>query len=371
MTADDPLFCTLRIGSLTLPNRVALAPMTRVSAEENGCPTPRMVEYYRDFAAGGFSLLVTEGIYTDQAYAQCYLHQPGLACDLQLHAWRPIVDAVHASGSRVIAQLMHGGALSQGNSHRPGTRGPSAQRPKGQQLAFYRGAGDYAQPEAMTLIEIAEAISGFAQAAVRAKAAGFDGVEIHGANGYLLDQFFTQGVNLREDDYGGDVVGRLRLTIEVIQAVRAAVGNDYVVGVRISQGKVNDFLHKWVGGETEADAVFRTLSDQPLDYVHTTEFEAWQPAFGQGPSLATIAKRNMTATVIANGSLHEPERARRLIAGGEADMISLGRGALANADWPLRVVAGQALNDFDRAILSPIADLANADRLRDDRKLVG
>jgi 2,4-dienoyl-CoA reductase-like NADH-dependent reductase (Old Yellow Enzyme family) len=288
--AAERLFVSLRVGSLALSNRLAVAPMTRVSADQHGRATRRMADYYRSFAEGGFGVIVTEGTYTDKAFSQGYLFQPGLTDAAQSDAWRAVVNGVHQAGGRIIAQLMHAGALSQGNPYRSHTAGPSAIRPKGAQLAFYRGSGAYPVPAAMTEAEIAEAVEGFAGAALLAKDAGFDGVEVHGANGYLLDQFLTEGVNLRQDAYGGDIAGRMRLTVEVVRAVRSAVGGQFVVGFRISQGKVNDFPHKWSGGEDDAAVIFGTLGRLPLDYLHTTEFEAWRPAFGAtSASLAALA----------------------------------------------------------------------------------
>ncbi|SDC91886.1 2,4-dienoyl-CoA reductase [Massilia sp. PDC64] len=357
------LFEPVALGPSTLPNRLAVAPMTRVSATADGLPTARMADYYAQFAHGGFGLVITEGLYTDEAYSQGYLCQPGLANAVQRDAWRPIVAGVQAGGGRVIAQLMHAGALSQGNPHRTGTIGPSAVRPKGSQMTFYRGSGDYAVPAAMTQQDIDAAVAGFAQAAARAREAGFDGVEIHGANGYLLDQFLSEGINLREDRYGGGIEGRLRLFVDVVDAVRAAVGEDYVVGVRLSQAKVNDFTHRW-DGEDEAVTIFRTVGGLDVDYLHVTEYEAWQPAFGTGPSLAALAKRHGGKPVLANGSLHDPAQALGMVERGEADVVSLGRGALAQADWPQRVRSGAPLAPFDPAILSPLADLENADRWR-------
>lgn len=358
------LFETLAIGRMALRNRLAVAPMTRVSATDGGCTTARMACYYGAFAQGGFGLVITEGIYTDKAYSQGYRHQPGLSDDVQRDAWATVIDAVHKGGARMVAQLMHAGALSQGNPYRGGTVGPSAVRPKGQQMTFYRGTGDYPVPRSMANAEISEAIHGFADAAVRAKHAGFDGVEIHGANGYLLDQFLTEGTNLRNDRYGGDVERRLRLIVEVTQAVRTAVGPEFTVGLRISQGKVNDFTHKWRNAEDDAALIFGTLARLPIDYVHTTEFEAWKSAFGSGASLATLARRHAGVPVIANGSLQDPARAADLIGSGQADVVALGRGALTHPDWPARVLRGATLDEFDREILSPIADLANEDRRR-------
>ncbi|MCY1520640.1 NADH oxidase [compost metagenome] len=313
--------------------------------------------------------MITEGIYTDKAHAQGYLFQPGLADDAQRDAWRSVVDRVHAHGGRIVAQLMHAGALSQGNPHRIPSKGPSAVLPKGQQMTFYRGDGPYRMPEAMSDEDIAEAIDGFAQAARRAQQAGFDGVEVHGANGYLLDQFLTAHTNLREDRYGGSLDNRLRLTVDVIQAVRRSTTAGFTVGVRSSQGKVNDFTHKWAGGEADAAQIFRTLGALPIDYLHTTEFEAWHPAFGeQGPSLAALARRHVPVPVLANGSLHDAMQADGVLARDEADFVSLGRGALTHPDWPARLRAGELLETFDRGLLAPIADLANAARHREERR---
>ncbi|WP_313624027.1 NADH:flavin oxidoreductase [Achromobacter sp.] len=360
------LFAPLRLGTtLTLSNRLSVAPMTRVSATADGHATEQMADYYEAFAAGGFGLVITEGIYTDKAHAQGYLFQPGIADDAQRDAWRTVVDRVHAKGGRIIAQLMHAGALSQGNPHRTTTKGPSAVLPKGQQMAFYRGDGPYRMPEAMSIDDIAAVVDGFAQAARRAQEAGFDGVEIHGANGYLLDQFLTTHTNLRDDRYGGSLDNRLRLTVEVIQAVRAATGAGFVVGVRSSQGKVNDFTHKWEGGEADAVRIFDTLGALPIDYLHTTEFEAWRPAFSEhGPSLAALARRHVSVPVLANGSLHDATCADGMLRREEADFVSLGRGALTHSDWPARLCAGTPHDSFDRGLLAPIADLDNAVRHR-------
>ncbi len=364
-TTTANLFAPLRVGPLNLPNRLAVAPMTRVSGTADGHTTDQMADYYEAFAAGGFSLVITEGIYTDKAHAQGYLFQPGLSDDAQRDAWRPVVDRVHAQGGRIIAQLMHAGALSQGNPHRSATKGPSAVLPAGQQMTFYRGQGPYRMPEAMTIDEIAQVVESFGQAARRAQAAGFDGVEIHGANGYLLDQFLTAHTNLRDDRYGGSLENRLRLTVEVIEAARQSTSGGFVVGVRSSQGKVNDFTHKWQGGEDDAARIFGTLGAAPIDYLHTTEFEAWRPAFGaDGPSLAALARRHVPVPVLANGSLHETMQAASLLASGDADFVSLGRGALTHADWPARLRAGVRHAAFDRGLLAPIADLDNAARHR-------
>ena len=353
------LFEPLRLQGLALPNRCVVAPMTRISATAHGDPTDTMARYYERFARGGFGLVVTEGVYTDQAYAQGYPGQPGLGDTAQARAWQPLVRRVHDAGARIFAQLMHAGALSQANRFRDDTVGPSAIRPKGTQMPIYGGDGAYRMPRAMTEAEIGQAIDGFANAARLAReVAGFDGVEIHGANGYLLDQFLTDTSNRRNDAWGGDIEGRIRLSVAVARAVREAVGDDTPVGIRISQSKVNDFAHRWAEGAEGAATVFARLAAAGVDYVHITEFEAWRPAFGDaGLGLVAHARRAAPhVTIIANGGLHDPARAAQLLDEG-ADLVAIGRGALANPDWPQRVAAAQPLQPFDPAMLAPLADI--------------
>ncbi|MFS8978659.1 NADH:flavin oxidoreductase [Cupriavidus necator] len=355
----SPLFASREILNVKLGNRLAVAPMTRVTATEDGVPTDTMAAYYKRFARGGFGLVITEGNYIDKAFSQAYAYQPGLADDVQATGWHAVVDAVHAAGSKVFAQIQHAGALSQSTRYRTGTVAPSAVQPRGEQMPFYRGEGPYQVPRALTDEEIADVIASFGAAAARAvNVAGFDGVEIHGANGYLLDQFLTDYTNLRNDRWGGDIAQRLTLSTEVAKAVRHAIGDSAPVGIRISQGKVNDFVHKWAEAEAGAEAVFGALADAGLDYIHVTEFEAWRPAFGnQGASLVKLAhKYAPTVTIIANGSLHDPARATEVMQHG-ADIVALGRGALGNPDWPHRVRQRGALAEFDRAVLAPIADI--------------
>ncbi|QPF75146.1 NADH:flavin oxidoreductase [Roseateles sp. DAIF2] len=357
----DSLFAPLALGGMSLPNRLAVAPMTRISASPEGLATPEMARYYRRFAAGGFGLVISEGIYTDQAWSQAYAGQPGLSDGPQAAAWRPVVQAVQAAGGRMVAQLMHAGALAQGNRFRADTVAPSALRPVGTQMGAYRGSGPYPEPRAIGEAEIRAAIDGFADAARRAiESTGFDGLEIHGANGYLLDQFLTGHSNRRGDGWGGaSLEQRARLSLEVVDAVRRAVGPGVPLGLRLSQAKVNDFHHRWPEAEAGAARLFARLAEAgQLDYLHITEPEAWRPAFAEGgASLVQLARRHAPGLpVIANGGLHEPARARQLRADGAA-LIALGRGALANPDWPRRVAAGAEPRPFDPALLAPLGNL--------------
>lgn len=366
------LFNTVKIGELTLNNRVGVAPMTRTSATPDGLATDQMVDYYAKFARGGFSLIITEGTYPDDKYSQGYLDQPGIIDDEQVNAWKKVIDAVHQEGSKIIIQLMHAGALSQGNRFTKETLGPSSVQPKGEQMKFYGGDGLFKMPKEATKEDITEVVNGFVEASKRAKEAGFDGIEIHGANGYIFDQFLTDYTNKRSDEYGGSTENRVRLLVEVSKAVREAVGQDFTVGIRISQGKVNDYTHKWADKEKDAEIIFGQLGQAGLDYIHVTEYEAWQPAFPEGkgtqgtdsafgdggPSLAALAKKYGNLPVIANGGLEDPRKAKEIIDKGEADVITLGKGALANSDWVNKVVNGEPLAEFNaERVLSPNAKI--------------
>lgn len=352
------LFTATDINGITLRNRLAVAPMTRVSATEDGTATETMARYYERFARGGFGLLITEGIYTDQAFSQGYIHQPGITDEAQAQAWRPVLDAVHRHGARIFAQLMHAGAISQGNRFRDTTVGPSAVQPKGHQMDFYYGKGAYPVPAAITDEQIAEAITGFAASAARATAAGFDGIEVHGANGYLIDQFLTDYANQRSDRWGGDTRQRTTFVRAVFEAVRAKVGKSVPVGVRISQGKVNDFTHKWAGREQDAEAIFGTLAEAGVSYIHVTEHKAWEHAFEGGhDSLVALARRYAPhVPLIANGGVQDPALAQEVLAAG-ADIVALGKAALANPDFPNRIRAAQEVAAFDPAILGPVANI--------------
>ena len=363
MAPDALLLSPIQLGLVPLKNRIAVAPMTRISATEDGRATEDMLHYYARFARGGFGLVITEGTYPDLTYSQGYLHQPGIASDEQAASWQPVVDAVHGAGAKVVMQLMHAGALSQGNHWKQESVGPSAVQPKGEQLGFYRGEGAYRMPREISTEEIAQLIQDFAAAATRAKNAGFDGVEIHGANGYILDQFLTDYTNQRTDRYGGSTENRVRLLVEVVQAVRAAVGSDYTVGIRISQGKVNDYVHKWANGQADAQIIFGQLAAAGVSYIHTTEFDAQAPAFGDGDSdtLAGYAKRFANVPVIANGQLGDPEAANAMLVDGKADIIALGKTALANRNWPQRAANKEALDEFDFGLLQPLAHIKESE----------
>lgn len=356
----DLLFDVSKIKGVSLKNKVGMAPMTRISATKEGLVTDRMVRYYRSFAKGGFGLILTEGTYIDMEHSQTYHYQPGIASEEQANEWKHVVDAVHAEGGKIVIQLQHTGPLSQGNRFTQGTVAPSSVQPKGEQLNFYLGEGSFKRPREMGYEEMMRVKQNFVEAAKRAKAIGFDGVELHGANGYLLDSFLTEYTNVRVDEYGGNTENRVRYLVEIAEAVKRAVSSDdFIVGMRISQSKVNDYMYKWSGKEEDAKIIFGQLGVSGLDYLHITEFEAWQPAFeGSTASLVSLAKEYSQLPIIANGQLDQVNRAIDMIESGDADIVALGKGALANHDWIKKVQHDIELALFDQeAILHPIADI--------------
>jgi len=369
-TPVHPALEPARLGGIALANRFAVAPMSRVSATPDGVPTAEMADYYAAFADGGFGLVITEGIYSDLAYSQGYLNQPGLATAAQVDGWREVTRRVQAAGSPIVAQLMHAGAISQGNPRTTERVAPSAVQPIGEMLSEYGGRGPWPVPSALSAAGIDEVVAGFAEAAVHASEAGFDGVEIHAANGYLLDQFLTVYTNRRTDSYGGPVANRVRLTAEVARAVVAATPADFVVGVRLSQTKVNDLEYRWPGGADEAEVIFEALAGTGIGYLHiASEGRNWLETarLRGGQTLTGLARRVSGLPVIANGGMHDPAQADQVLTDGHADVLSLARGALANPDLPRRLAEHRELARFDRKMLEPAATLANARRWQTGR----
>jgi 2,4-dienoyl-CoA reductase-like NADH-dependent reductase (Old Yellow Enzyme family) len=366
----ESLFSSATIGHAHVKNRIALAPMTRVSATADGLATDRMASYYGVYADGGFGLLITEGLYVDEHASQGYLFQPGIATPAQAQAWKPVVDRVHTAGAKIFAQLIHAGSQSQGNVHTATIWGPSAVRPRGEKAAMYRGSGRYAIPEEMTVEQIREVRQAFVTAARLAGDAGFDGVEIHGANGYLVDEFLTDYLNLRTDEYGGSVANRVRFAAEVSRDVAAAVGSEITTGIRISQGKVSDREHRWAGGEQDAATIFSALAETGIDYIHTTEYRALAPAFDTGPTtLAALAKQHSGLPIIANGHLDDPRDAASVIESGAADIVSLAKPALANRNWPHLVRTGQTLaGDLPADVFGSVANVKDWELVSADNR---
>jgi 2,4-dienoyl-CoA reductase-like NADH-dependent reductase (Old Yellow Enzyme family) len=351
------LFSPGKISNVALANRAIVSPMTRTSATEDGLATAQMAEYYARYARGGWGLVMTEGTYIDFKYSQGYTFQPGMADERQQESWRQVADAVHAEGVPIFMQLFHCGAINQGNYWVEGSIAPSVVTPQGEQIPRYRGgAGGFQTPREITRDEMAEVVASFAAAARRASEVGFDGVEVHGANGYIMDQFLTVYTNLRDDEYGGPIENRVRFHCEVMQAVRDAVP-DKPVGVRISQTKVNDFEYVWPGGDDDAKVVFSSIAKTGIDFFDCSAHLGVTPVFGTEHSLSGLARKYSGLPVMANGKLQDPAIAEQALVDGEGDFVSIAKGALADAQWPQKVAAGEATVPFNPGMIMPYATL--------------
>jgi len=360
MTERYPtLFSPGALGPLDLANRTIVGPMTRASATVDGLVTDQMRDYYADFGRGGWGLLETEAAYIDLKYSQGYDYQPGIANAAQQESWRKVVDAVHAEGMPIMLQIFHCGAINQGNPWVEGSISSSVVRPKGIQIDRYRGGkGPFQTPREITRDEMAEVVQSFADAARRGVEVGFDAIEVHGANGYLPDQFLSAHTNLRKDEYGGPIESRVRFHCEIMEAVRHACPQ-VAVGVRISQTKVNDFDHVWAGGAEDARATFAALAQTGIDFLHCSAHLGVTPVFGTTRSLSGLARDFSGLPVITNGKLHDPVLAEQALVQEEGDFVTVAKGALGDPAWAAKVRDGIEPIAFDPGMITPLATLDN------------
>jgi 2,4-dienoyl-CoA reductase-like NADH-dependent reductase (Old Yellow Enzyme family) len=335
--------------------------MSRVSATEEGIPTKTMKKYYTSFVEGGFSMIITEGLYTDLSYSKAYPHQPGIATLQQVEKWSDIVSFVLSKGAVFIAQLMHAGSISQ---CLPVTKAPSAVQPLSEKMKEYGGGeGPFLHPKQMTEHDIRKAIAGFIASAQNAYAAGFNGVEIHAANGYLLDQFLTPYTNLRQDQWGGTITNRFRIVQKIIEGIREALPNDFIIGLRLSEGKVNNLFYRWPEGSDMAKAILGEAQKTKPDYLHiAAESGNWQRdcTYSDGTSFTGLARQILGIPVIANGGLHQLEVAEKVLLEGHADLLALGTAALADPAWPRKMAAGVEVIRFRRELIKPLATIEHA-----------
>ena len=329
------------VGRYTTRNRVVMSPMTRSRAYGPGnTPTELMATYYAQRAGAG--LIITEGT-QPSAVGQGYTNTPGLHTDEQVAAWRPVTAAVHERGGLIFAQLMHTGRIGHPVLHGATPVGASPVAATGQ-VFTQEGPLDFVEPEPLDADGIAATIADFARSARNAVAAGFDGVELHGANGYLLHQFLSTNANRRDDDWGGTIEGRIRLTVEVARAVATEIGADRL-GLRISPANpFNDIVE-----DDHRDtylALLDALAPLGLAYLHV----------GEGPDteFTAVLRERWGGTLILNpytpGAWTGPEALKR-IENGDADLISYGALFLANPDLPERLAAGGPFNtpDYSKA----------------------
>jgi len=342
LTHRDALFAPLTMGALTLPNRVLMAPLTRNRAHGDGAPDAMAATYYRQRASAG--LIVSEATQIS-AMGKGYLDTPGIHAPEHVAAWRAITDAVHAGGGRIFVQLWHVGRISHVSLLPDGAApvAPSAIRAQAQTFTA-AGFADTSAPRALRLDEIPALIDDYRAAARNAIAAGFDGVEAHSANGYLLDQFLHAHTNTRDDRYGGSAQNRARLTLEVTRAVADEIGAGRV-GVRLSPtGTANDMRPD---DEDAFAAAIDGLDAMGLAYLHVVEKFGDAAMTAETAAMLARLRARWHGVYIANGG-YDAERAAQAITDGRADAVAFGRPFIANPDLPERIRRDAPLNAPDK-----------------------
>ena len=331
-SSESILFQPINIGAWQLSNRIVMAPLTRCRASEGRVPNTLMAEYYAQRASAG--LIISEATSVDPMGVG-YPNTPGIWSDAQVEGWKLITEAVHAAGGQILLQLWHVGRMSD-PIYLDGAApiAPSALKPAGH-ISLVRPEREFVTPRALELNEIPAIVKQFKAGAENAKRAGFDGVEIHGANGYLLDQFLQTSTNQREDKYGGSVENRARLMLEVVDAVVDVWGADRV-GLHLApRCDAHD-----MGDADPAETfgyVARECGKRGLAFLFAREG-------ADEPRLGPMMKKEFGGAFIANQGL-DATTAAALVNAGEADAVSWGQLFIANADLPKRIATGAALNE--------------------------
>ncbi len=341
---NERLFTPVTLGRLNLANRIVMAPMTRSRAVGN-VPNALIEKFYADRAAAG--LLITEGI-APSADGLGYARIPGLFSDEQERGWKRVTDGVHRAGGRIFAQLMHTGRVSHPANMPAGSRivAPSAVALGGDMWTDADGMQPHPVPAEMTEADIAKAIGEFASAATRAIAAGFDGVELHGANGYLIDQFLNTASNRRTDRWGGSVENRIRFALEVAKAVVAAIGADRV-GLRVSPNGVFNGMSP----DAQTDALYTRLAEEAgalgLAYIHVVDHSS-MGAPEVGDAIKSRIRAAFKGLYILSGG-YDAARAEADLAAGRGDLVAFGRPFIANPDLVRHIRLGLPLAAPDAA----------------------
>ncbi|WP_031098994.1 MULTISPECIES: NADH:flavin oxidoreductase [unclassified Streptomyces] len=357
----------ITLNGLTVPNRIVMAPMTRMFSP-GGVPGEDVRSYYARRVAAGVGLIVTEGTYVGHPSAGQSDRVPRFHGEEQLAGWAKVAEDVHAAGGRIVPQLWHIGMVrKQGDAPFPDA---PAVGPSGLETAGAEPTG-----KAMTQADVDDVVAAFAEAAAAAERIGFDGVELHGAHGYLLDQFLWAGTNRRTDAYGGDLAARTRFSAEIVAAVRAAVSPDFPILFRYSQWKQQDYTARLAETPEELEALFTPLAAAGVDVFHASTRRYWLPEFdGSDLNLAGWTKKLTGKPVITVGSVGldgdfinafqgegSPVKAidnllDRLEA-DEFDLVAVGRALLQDPEWAAKVLSDRfdELKPYDAAALKTLS----------------
>lgn len=354
MTNTDVLFQPFTLKGVTFPNRIAMAPMTR-SKSPNQIPDEQVAAYYRARAEGGVGLILTEGTSPEHKSASNDANVPAFFGGKSLKGWGNVAREVKAAGGFIMPQLWH-----QGIVRHPGS-GPYPDEPSMSPSGLAKKDKKVAEP--MTDSQIADVISGFARSAGYAKQLGFDGVELHGAHGYLIDQFFWEHTNQRDDRHGGSIASRTKFACDIVQAVEAEVGRDFPILLRFSQWKQQDFGVKLAETPQQLEQFLRPLVDAGVDMFHCSTRRFWEPEFeGSDMNLAGWTKKLSGVPTMSVGSVSLSsdfitsfrqagaeitgiDKLLEMMERGDFDMIAVGRSLIVNPDWANKVRAGK-LNEL-------------------------
>lgn len=345
------LFQPFDLGNLHLENRIVMAPMTR-NFSPDSTPTDEVASYYRRRAEGGTGLIITEGTAINHPVAVNSDAIPVFHGDKPLAGWKKVVDEVHEVGGKIMPQLWH-----QGMERRPGS-GPNADAPSIGPSGLYAPGKKSSEP--MSDEEVADVIAAFVDAAGEAQEIGFDGIELHGAHGYLLDQFFWGGTNERSDRYGGDIAGRTEFVTEIVRKTRECVGADYPIILRFSQWKQRDYEAKLAETPEELLAFLGPLADAGVDIFHCSTRRYWEPEFeGSGLNLAGWTKKLVGKPTMTVGSVGLSDDFFGAMVGQssdstgeqglanllerldreEFDLVAVGRALLVDPEWANKIQA--------------------------------
>ncbi|MFG2111729.1 NADH:flavin oxidoreductase [Streptomyces sp. NPDC048718] len=365
--AAEILSRPVALNGLTVPNRIAMAPMTRMFSP-GGVPGEDVRSYYARRAAAGVGLIVTEGTYIGHASAGQSDRVPRFHGEEQLAGWAKVAEDVHSAGGTIVPQLWHIGMVRE--QGQPPFADAPAMGPSGIRIDGTEGTG-----KAMARSDLDEVIGAFAEAAAAAERIGFDGVELHGAHGYLIDQFLWEGTNRRADEYGGDPVARTRFAAEIVAAVRAAVSPAFPVIFRYSQWKQGAFDARLAGTPQELEAILAPLAAAGVDAFHASTRRHWIPEFdGSDLNLAGWTKKLTGRPTITVGSVGlDGDFIHAFVGQGapvqgiddlldrlerdEFDMVAVGRALLQDPEWAAKVLAGRTdeLKPYDAAALKTLS----------------
>lgn len=365
-TQTPTLFSSFAAGGLQLDNRIVMAPMTR-QFSPNGVPTQDVAGYYKRRAQGGTGLIITEGTTVNDEVATMDANIPQFHGDAALAGWKHVVDEVHSAGGKIMPQLWHVGMA------RVAEKAPFPEMPSAGPSGLFKPGKQGAEPMSQGYIE--KVIAAFAQAAADAKAVGFDGIEIHGAHGYLIDQFFWEGTNQRTDSWGGSMENRGRFAVEIIKAIRAATSPDFPIVLRYSQWKQQDYSARLAYTPQELEAFLLPLSDAGVDIFHCSQRRYWENEFdGSELNLAGWTKKITGKPTITVGSVGlsddffgafqgQGSETRAVddllerLAKQEFDLVAVGRALLQDPNWANKIRDNKT-NELEQYSASALASLS-------------